>query len=112
MPRWSKADYGAYQSRRAASGPRSIIQESQADRQAEPLHRSGDQSVDGSMCGQFRVAITLFISDARDRDPDGAASTLLDCFLDAAGRLLLLDRRAVRKMAKREQRRRGGERGH
>lgn len=62
-------------------------------------NKAGIPEMDGQGCGRFRVSITLYISDKRERDPDGAATTLLDVIIAAHGRLLRMDRAAMRKLA-------------
>ena len=68
--------------------------------------------VDGEGRPFYRITITLRTSDNRDRDADGADSTLLDTYLFAIGRLLGVDRVDLRKLAKSEERRRGGRHSH
>lgn len=41
---------------------------------------------------QFKLTVTILVSDNRRRDIDGALSTLLDCLI-AAGRQLAMDTR-------------------
>ena len=45
--------------------------------------------------GQFCVSVTLRISDKRNRDSDGALSTLLDSYCAAIGRLTAMDAKAL-----------------
>ena len=108
MPRWTKEEYDAYHARRrAGSGTRPVIQKQQ-DAGTRPIdNESKETEVDGTVCGQFGISITLLVSDKKDRDIDGAATTLLDCLVAAVGRLLQMDRLALRKLAKSEERRRG-----
>lgn len=61
--------------------------------------QAGESKVDGTSGGEFRVSVTLRISDARDRDNDGAFSTLADCLVAAIGRLAEMDARTLRKHA-------------
>ena|ERR1017187_1069266 len=42
---------------------------------------------------RFRLAITWRIADNRIHDPDGMLSSILDCLIDARGRLARLDSR-------------------
>lgn len=90
-----------------------VVQERQ-DAVTRPAdNRPRQTEVDGEGRSFFRVSITLLVSDHRDRDGDGAISTILDTYLFALGRLLGLDRGALRKLAKSEERRRrGGHRNH
>lgn len=73
-------------------GQRAELQEQKAERgenQRHGLSSDGekDKAMDAASHGAFRVAISLRFSDRRRRDPDGCASTLLDCLI-AARRLL------------------------
>lgn len=70
-------------------------------------NKSKEPAMDGSMHGPFRVSVTLLVSDERDRDGDGMYSTIQDCLIAAIGRLAQMDRLALRKLAKSEERRRG-----
>ncbi|MEY4393914.1 MAG: hypothetical protein RL595_1163 [Planctomycetota bacterium] len=80
------------------------LDEKQQDADPRPSHHGPQEAkVDGSGGGKFRVSITLLVSDARDRDPDGMATTILDSYLMALGRLSGLDRTAFRKLAKSQQ---------
>lgn len=74
--------------------------EKRPEREEGPVHRGADKVVDEAGCGRFRVDITLLVSNKRDRDPDGCATTLLDCILDAIGRFARVDRHTLRKVAK------------
>lgn len=64
---------------------------------------AGVQELEGVVCnqskeprineedsGQFRAIITIFVSDKRRRDGDGAEATLLDCAMHARRRLMQL----------------------
>lgn len=111
--RVSLEQYNAILARQAA-GKRDRerpIHEKQQDADPRPVnHRPKEAEVDAASGGMFRVSITLLVSDKRDRDPDGAATTLLDSWLMALGRFHGMDRTAMRNLAKGEQRRRGGNR--
>lgn len=112
MPRWTAEDLRAYEQKRnqagsKRSGPRTVVQEQKDDHARQVDHRSKEASVDGEGGSRYRVTITLLVSDRRSRDGDGAISTLLDTYLVAVGRLLGLDRRALRKLAASEERRGG-----
>ncbi len=64
-----------------------------------PDNRPAQATLDGSGVGTFRVSITLLYSSQRDSDLDGGATTLLDCYVAAIGRLAQVDGRVVRKLA-------------
>ena len=86
-------------------------------KQEKVLARKNDDSaqrakVDGGMRQFFRITVNLRVSDNRDRDGDGIYSTLLDSYLFAIGRLLNLDRNALRKLAKSEEGRRRSRNNH
>jgi hypothetical protein len=84
-----------------------IIQEQQDAGKRQVVHKSKKPEMDETMHGQFRVSVTLLVSDQRDRDGDGMYSTIQDCLIAAIGRLAKMDRLALRKLAKSEERRRG-----
>ena len=87
---------------------RSVVQEWE-DAFAGATHNLPDKAeVDAPGLPRYRITITLRTSDNRDRDGDGAISTLLDTYLFALGRLLEVDRGALRGLAKSEERRGGG----
>ncbi len=50
---------------------------------AGAVHRDGpsEEAVDGTGHPQYEVSIVILISDERDRDLDGAVSTILDCLV-------------------------------
>lgn len=75
--------------------PRPIIQKQQAPDEGTPHNQPQATEVDERSYGQFHVAITLFVSDERERDGDGAESTLLDCLIAARKRLLSLPDRVL-----------------
>lgn len=93
----------------SASGERAEARPQLQEQKTHVREATGYGARDGQMdvgrSGRFRVSITLLLSDKRDRDPDGAAATLMDCILDSLGRLGGVDRRTLRKLAKREERR-------
>ena len=108
--RITSEQYNAILARQAAGkrDRKRPVHEKQQDGDKGPVdHRPQETEVDAASGGMFRVSITLLVSDKRDRDPDGAATTLLDSWLMALGRFHGLDRTAMRNMAKGEQRRRG-----
>jgi len=94
------------------SGARSGFQERKDDDKGAADNPPRKAKMDGASGPFFRITITLRTSDERDRDGDGMVSTLLDTYLFALGRLLGLDRTELRKLAKSEQRRRGGRHTH
>lgn len=72
-------------------------------------NRSEETKVDGEMCAEYGITVTLLVSDNRDRDGDGAFSTLQDCIIRAVGRLAKVDSKAQRILAASLKRpRRGG----
>ena len=90
--------------------PCPVIQEREAYKPGEIDNLPHQTEVDGAGRPLYRITITLRTSDERDRDADGATSTLLDTYLFALGRLLETDRVSLRKLAKGQERTRG--RGH
>jgi len=83
------------------------FQEREATHEGKTDNPPRQTEMDGEGRPLYRITITLRTSDNRDRDADGAISTLLDTYLFALGRLLNVDRGALRKLAKSEERRRG-----
>lgn len=67
--------------------------------QANSHHQPQEEKTDECDDPQFRVAIKILFSDERNRDGDGAASTIIDCLISAAGRLAQVDSRTLRKFA-------------
>ncbi len=110
--RWTPEEYDAYQARRAESRPRPVVQKRQDAGPGKTDNAPKETEVDGQGRSFYSVSITLLVSDNRDRDGDGAISTLLDTYLFAIGGLLGLDRSALRKLAKSEERRRGSRNNH
>jgi hypothetical protein len=96
----------------SGGGARPGLQERKDDDKGAADNPSRKAKMDGASGPYYRITITLRTSDERDRDGDGMVSTLLDTYLFALGRLLGLDRTALRKLAKSEQRRRGGRHPH
>ena len=90
-------------------GPRSCLQKRQDDGKGAIDNPPRKTEVDGRGRSLYRVTIILYVSDNRDRDADGATSTLLDTYLFAPGRFLRLDRGALRGLAKSEERRGRGD---
>lgn len=70
-------------------------------------HKAGVSKVDAGGYPSYRVSVTLRISDERDRDNDGAVSTLFDCLVSAVGRLAQMDSLTLRKHAASFKRKRG-----
>lgn len=95
--------YRENEAKRKRTVPCPVVQKLQNDtvESAPDNDQTGNPEMDGGCDRQFRVAITLCISDERDRDNDGAASTLLDCLIAAVGRLAQMDSRTLRKHAAR-----------
>jgi hypothetical protein len=111
MPRWSKDEYEQWASKNTDSGKGrgalSKFQERKTLDEARPDNRPKEATVDAEGRSLYRITITLRTSDNRDRDGDGGISTVLDTWLFAIGGLLGVDRGALRKLAKGEERRRG-----
>lgn len=102
--RWTQEQYEQHLAKSARIKPRTKFQEQQDADQGAADHGPQKTKVDGALHGKFRVSITLLLSDKRDRDPDGAGTTLLDCLVAAVGRLGGVDRTTQRKLAKRAER--------
>lgn len=105
--RWTKEQYDAYQARRAWNRRSAVVQEFQDDRSWQADNQSKKTKMDAAMHQRYRVSVTLLVADERDRDGDGMYSTIQDCLIAAVGRLVKMDRIALRKLAKSEERRRG-----
>ena len=86
-------------------GSRSCLQKRQDDVPGAIDNPPRKTEVDGRGRSLYRVTIILYVSDNRDRDADGATSTILDTYLFALGRLLGVDRVSLRRLAKSEERR-------
>lgn len=111
MPRFTIEQYAAtiakpgyrpaHQPANTRVEPRPQLQKLQDDPLASKADhdQTGEPKVDGTSGGEFRVTVTLRISDARDRDNDGAFSTLADCLVSSLGRLTEMDARTLRKHA-------------
>ena len=105
MPRWTVdqlADYEArivankirheqLEARRAGNRPRPIVQEHQNDCARKADNRSKKTGMDAKVHGRFRIRVTVFVSDNRERDLDGALSTILDCLCRTTKRLSEVD---------------------
>ena len=72
-------------------------EEQQDDCQRPINHKPKKAKVDGKVHRSFRVSITLRYSDQRERDIDGAASTILDCIQHACKRLQAMDTSIIRR---------------
>jgi len=110
-PGFVEVSPGVYEKRKAGNQkprPRPVIQERKDDDARQADNRPQKTKVDGEGGNLHGVTITLLISDKRDRDADGAITTILDTYLFALGRLLEMDRSSLRKLAKSEERRRRG----
>ena len=105
---WTREQYETLLRDRAVkrAGSRSIVQEQKNAFPGETHYEPGKAAMDGEGDQFYRVTVTLLVSDLQDRDADGAISTILDCINAAVGRLLGLDRSALRKLATSEKRRR------
>lgn len=93
-------------------GPLPLLQKLQDDpvEPAKDNDQAGKPSLDGEGYPEFRLSVTLCISDERDRDNDGAYSTIQDCLIAAVGRLAQMDSRTLRKHAAGFKRKRRGRR--
>ncbi len=95
MARWTQQQYNEWLAKQLprasdAGKPRPKLQEFKDDRAREAHHGPQKTEVDGRVHSKFHVAITLLVSDERERDGDGAEATLLDCLIHARERLLSL----------------------
>src|SRR5574342_341655 len=79
----------AYDSRHR---PCPVHEELQGESAKRDLHETKVRQMDAGVQRQFRVRVTLRVSDNRKRDADGALSTILDCLVAAARRLSEGDR--------------------
>lgn len=107
MPTWTKEQYADFQSRDSRNRGSAIIQKLKNDSTRQVDNRPKKTEMDAEMHAGFRITVTLLVADRRDRDCDGAYSTIQDCLIAAIGRLAKMDRLALRKLAKSEERRRG-----
>lgn len=104
---WTEDELAAYQARRAGAIPRAIVQKREDAGARKVDHGPKEAGVDEPVHSQFRVAIEIRVSDERDRDNDGAVSTILDCLIAAIGRLAKVDPATQRKYASSLKRKRG-----
>ena len=70
---------------RSARGKCSVIQEQQNALQGNADNKPKKAKADGKDHPVYKVSITFLISDERERDLDGATSTVLDCLIRARG---------------------------
>lgn len=92
MVKWSEQDAAAFAIRRATNSgkPRSELQELKDAHAGKADNKARAPKVDGGVHPRFHISIDLLVSDERERDGDGAESTLLDCVIHARKRLLSL----------------------
>ena len=112
--RWSREQFEEYQAGRSRNLQRPVVQELQDDCPRSADHRPQEAGVDVEVYPEFRITAEIRISDERDRDNDGAYSTLQDCLIAAVGRLAQMDPKTLRKFAagfKRKRRGRARDRG-
>lgn len=98
-PEW----YEQHQARRHRNWGCGVVQEHQDGNnkaEAKADNRPSKAKANGPYNQSFRVTVTFLVSDNRDRDGDGMYSTVQDCLIDAIGRLLEMDRKALRGLAK------------
>lgn len=90
MPSWTKSDYDDWKRRSAnqRTRPCAVVQELENDCAGPAHHEPEAAKVDGELHPRFRVTVTLYVSDNRRRDADGALSTIMDCVIAARRRLL------------------------
>lgn len=93
MPRWSKEELSAYENRVKTSRPGArAFDEKQQDADTGKVdNKTRISNLDRSVHPQFRVAITLLVSDRRRRDADGGIATILDALVKSIRRLGILD---------------------
>lgn len=84
--RWTKEQYADYIAKDKRRRARPIHEEQQDVDGQKANHKARTSDVDGDSHPKFRVAITLYVSDARRRDADGALTTILDCLVHAVRR--------------------------
>lgn len=105
---WSREQFDAYQTRRVRDRASPQFQEFQDAHAGPSDHRSQEAGVDGAVYPEFCITATICIADERDRDNDGAYSTLQDCLIAAVGRLAQMDPKTLRKHAAGFKRKRRG----
>lgn len=100
MATMTKAEYDAYLTKQAVANrarnqrQNPVVQELQAsnprqkNRKTSDVNGGKDAATDGRNHARFHISIVFRYSDNRRRDIDGAAATILDCLVDAAGRFM------------------------
>lgn len=106
--RWSREQLEEYQSGRSRNRSSPQFQKLQDDRPRTADHRPQEAGMDGEVYPEFCITAEIRISDERDRDNDGAYSTLQDCLITAIGRLAQMDPKTLRKFAAGFKRKRRG----
>lgn len=61
--------------------------ERQAAEEADPDHVPGVSTVEGESRPEYRITVTLYVSNRGRRDPSGALETICDTLVDARRRL-------------------------
>ena len=97
--RFTHEQVAAHQAKHSRPWKRPVLQEFKDDRSRSPNHGPEKAEVDGEVYPKFRASITIRVSDKRDRDNDGAVSTIFDCLIAAIGRLAKMDPGTLRKHA-------------
>ncbi len=95
--------FANYQARNNRPGGSGVVQKHQdGNNQTAPTpdNKPSKKKTNGPHNQSFRVNVTFLVADNRDRDADGMYSTVQDCLIDAVGRLLKMDRKALRRLAK------------
>jgi hypothetical protein len=114
---WSKTKAGASSQKELAGYDSPSYQRAGGDMQFQEQQDAGsgpsdnrpqEAKTNGADNPEYRISVTLLVADHRQRDADGALSTVLDCLIHAIGRLTGLDSRNLRKAATCEKRRRRG----
>ena len=108
MVTWSHDKLAEHQARGGGNRKRPQFPELQDDRPRPADHRPQEAGLDGEVYPEFRITAEIRISDERDRDNDGAYSTLQDCLITAIGRLAQMDPKTLRKFAAGFKRKRRG----
>lgn len=110
--RWTRGQFAEYQAGRVRNRERTQLQKFQDADPGPVNHGPEETGLDGAVYPEFRVSATICISDERDRDNDGAYSTLQDCLIAAVGRLAKMDSKTLRKHAAGLKRKRRGRAGN
>jgi hypothetical protein len=101
FPHASKSLIEANRAKDSRDRPCAVVQK----REDVVLNERKESGMDESCNSEYHIAVTILVSDQRDRDNDGAYTTLQDCIISAVGRLTEMDRIALRKVASRLKRR-------